>query len=62
MKHKRTPNLNYRFLLNQSKPAQRWLFLSIALGIIAGILIIIQAGILATVIDHVYINVINNGC
>ncbi|HLB56726.1 MAG TPA: ABC transporter transmembrane domain-containing protein [Coxiellaceae bacterium] len=56
MKHKRTPNLNYRFLLNQSKPAQRWLFLSIALGIIAGILIIIQAGILATVIDHVYIH------
>lgn len=56
MKHKRTPNLNYRFLLNQSKPAQRWLFLSIVLGIISGILIIFQAEILATIIDHVYIH------
>lgn len=56
MKRKRTPNLNYRFLLQQSKPAHRWLFLSTALGIISGLLIIFQAGILATIIDHVYIH------
>lgn len=42
--------------MQQSKPARRWLFISIALGIFSGLLIILQSGILATIIDRVYLH------
>ena len=48
-------NQNYRWLIHQSKPAHRWLFIVITLGIIAALLMIAQAGILALLIDHIYI-------
>ncbi|MCX7120817.1 MAG: thiol reductant ABC exporter subunit CydD [Gammaproteobacteria bacterium] len=45
-------NKDYQWLIQQSKPARHWIFLSITLGIISGILMIGQAGILATLIDR----------
>lgn len=47
---------NYRWLMQASKPARRWLFISVALGIFSGILIILQSGVLAHIIDRVYIH------
>ncbi|OGT42833.1 MAG: thiol reductant ABC exporter subunit CydD [Gammaproteobacteria bacterium RIFCSPHIGHO2_12_FULL_40_19] len=49
-------NKGYQFLIKNSKPAHRWLFLSITLGIASGLLIVLQSGILATVIDRVYLH------
>lgn len=48
-------NNAYRWLVQQSKPAKRWLFLSVSLGIFSGLLVILQSGLLATIIDHVYL-------
>ncbi len=47
---------SYSWLLQQSKPANRWLFLSILLGVISGLLIILQSGLLAVIIDRVYLH------
>ena len=47
---------SYQFLKKNSKPAHRWLFLSISLGLVSGLLIILQSGILAGVIDRVYLH------
>lgn len=49
-------NNGYRWLMQTSKPAHRWLFISITLGIFSGILIILQSGILAHIIDRVYLH------
>lgn len=49
-------NENYQWLLQQSKLGRRWLLLSISLGVISGILMIAQAGILATIIDRIYLH------
>ncbi|OGT49118.1 MAG: thiol reductant ABC exporter subunit CydD [Gammaproteobacteria bacterium RIFCSPHIGHO2_12_FULL_38_11] len=49
-------NENYQWLIQHSKPARGWLLLSIALGVISGVLMIAQAGILATIIDRVYLH------
>jgi len=49
-------NNSYRWLMQTSKPAHRWLFISITLGILSGILIILQSGILAHIIDQVYLH------
>src|SRR3990167_11376800 len=42
--------------MQQSKPVHRWLFLSVAVGIISGIIIIFQSKIIATIIDRVYLH------
>src|SRR3990167_5421329 len=42
--------------MQQSKPAHRWLFLSVAVEIISGIIIIFQSKIIATIIDSVYLH------
>lgn len=47
---------SYKWLMQQSKPAHRWLFISITVGLVTGLLIILQSGILATIIDHVYLH------
>lgn len=49
-------NSSYRWLIQQSKPASRWLFLSVILGITSALLMIIQASILATLIDRIYLH------
>ena len=45
-----------RWLVQQKKPASRWLFISTLLGIFSGLLIIFQSGIIATIIDRVAIH------
>ena len=47
--------LAYRWL-TQQQPARRWLFISIFLGLTSGLLIIAQSGLLATIIDRVYLH------
>jgi len=42
--------------MTESKPAHRWLFLSIMVGILSGIVIIIQSKLLSTIIDQVYLH------
>lgn len=52
-------NPNYRFLMQQvkqSKPAKRWLFIAISLGIISGLLIITQSALLAFILDRIYLH------
>lgn len=49
-------NKSYRWLIQQSKPAHRWLFLTILAGAFSGILFIAQAGLLAKMIDRVYLH------
>lgn len=47
---------NYRWLMKQSKPASRWLFISTLLGILSGVFIIVQSSFLATIIDRTYLH------
>lgn len=47
---------NYRWLMQQSAIGKFWLSLSTFFGISSGILIILQAAILAHIIDHVYLH------
>ncbi len=47
---------NYRWLMKQSKPASRWLFISTLLGILSGVFIIVQSSFLAMIIDHTYLH------
>ncbi len=42
--------------LVQQKPARRWLFISIGLGIFSGVLIIIQSHLIAVIVDRVYLH------
>ena len=49
-------NEHYRWLTQQAKPARRYLFLSIFLGIFSGLLIIAQSAALAYMIDQVYLH------
>lgn len=49
-------NQSYRWLIQQSKPAHRWLFLTILAGVFSGILFIAQASLLAKIIDRVYLH------
>lgn len=44
---------NYKWLMRESKPATRWLFITITLGILSGLSIIAQAALLAFLIDRV---------
>jgi ATP-binding cassette subfamily C protein CydD len=48
--------MSYAWLMKTAKPAHRWLFISISLGILAGVCIIFQSAILADIIDRVYIH------
>lgn len=49
-------NNDYRWLMQQSRSAKQWLTESILLGTLSGIIQIIQAGILAYIIDQVYLH------
>jgi ABC-type transport system involved in cytochrome bd biosynthesis, ATPase and permease components len=49
-------NTHYHWLTLQSKPARSSLFLSIFLGIFSGVLMIAQSGLLAFIIDQVYLH------
>lgn len=51
-----TTKENYRWLMKQSKPASRWLFISTLLGILSGVFIIIQSSFLALIIDRTYLH------
>ncbi|MCX7125409.1 MAG: ABC transporter transmembrane domain-containing protein [Gammaproteobacteria bacterium] len=47
---------NYRWLMQKSKPAKTWLFISISLAMISAFLMIAQAGLLALIIDRIYLH------
>lgn len=47
---------SHQWLMQQSKPASRWLFISILIGVLSGISIIIQSDLLAIIIDKTYLH------
>ncbi len=48
---KKQVRIDYRWLVKYAKPVKLWIFLSIMIGLFSGVLLIVQAGMIATLIS-----------